>query len=53
MNGEFAGSQVQVGGRLREMLEFGHSERRKQRNCADVVNRQHGLVEVRKRGKPL
>src|ERR687894_316587 len=35
---------MQVCGGLREKLEFGHRERREQRNCPDVVNRQHGSV---------
>ena len=41
---------MQVGGCLRETLKFGHCERREQRNCPDVVNRQHGSVESKKRG---
>ena len=48
MNGEFSGTEMQVGGRLRETLEFGNSERREQRNRPDVVNRQHGFIESRK-----
>jgi hypothetical protein len=32
MHGEFSGTEVQVGGGLRESLEFGHGECREQRN---------------------
>jgi len=39
---------MQVGGCLRETFEFGRCERREQRNCPDIVNRQHGSVESKK-----
>ena len=39
MNGELSGTQMQVGGCPREQLEFGHCERREQRDCSDIVNR--------------
>ena len=44
MNGEFAGTEMQVGGGFRETFEIRNSERREQRNGADVVNRQHGSL---------
>ena len=45
VNGEFSGTEMQVGGGLRETLELGNGERREQRNGPDVVNGQHGSVE--------
>jgi sulfur dioxygenase len=44
MNGEFSGTEVHVGGRLGETFEIGRRERRKQRDCPDFVNRQHGSL---------
>jgi hypothetical protein len=35
---------VHVGGRLGETFEIRLRKRRKQRNCPDIVNRQHGLI---------
>ena len=49
MNGEFSGTEMQIGGGFRETLEICNSERRKQRNGPDVVNGQHGSVDARLR----
>ena len=38
-----------AGGDTPDVLEFGNSERREQRNGPDVVNCQHGWVDGRKR----
>jgi hypothetical protein len=46
MNGEFSGTEVDVGGRLSETFEVPLRERRKQRDCPDFVNRQHGSLEL-------
>jgi hypothetical protein len=47
MGGVFPDTEVQVGGRPREALEFRRRESREQRNCPDVVNGQHGSVKSR------
>jgi hypothetical protein len=41
-NDEFSGTEMQIGGGVRETLELRNGERREQRYGADVVNGQHG-----------
>jgi hypothetical protein len=49
MNGEFSGTEMQIGGGFRETLKFGNRERREQWDGPDVVNGQHGSVDSRVR----
>ena len=46
VNGEFSGSEMDVGGRVGETLQVGGGKRRKQRDRRDIVNGQHGCPLV-------